>query len=167
MNCFAGMLVEASSVCRTHEWLGGVRAPPMSVEMHARLNLERLLRLHGNEVRAYTVPTVHILCGSFVHHLTGMSAQACSLCTNNYNVQNPPDVQHCGHAYHTACVFDWRKRSHGCPLCRREVTQALARRPIVLPAMHGVSTKVGMWRIDEEAAACSNEKWDSSKLKLR
>ncbi|XP_028119360.1 E3 ubiquitin-protein ligase RHF1A-like, partial [Camellia sinensis] len=42
---------------------------------------------------------------------------ACSICLEPFNSQDPPTVTNCRHEYHLQCILEWSQRSKECPIC--------------------------------------------------
>ncbi|KAG5554753.1 hypothetical protein RHGRI_012343 [Rhododendron griersonianum] len=42
---------------------------------------------------------------------------ACSICLEPYNSDDPPTVTNCKHEYHLQCILEWSQRSKECPIC--------------------------------------------------
>ncbi|KAI8561346.1 hypothetical protein RHMOL_Rhmol04G0331800 [Rhododendron molle] len=42
---------------------------------------------------------------------------ACSICLEPYNSDDPPSVTNCKHEYHLQCILEWSQRSKECPIC--------------------------------------------------
>lgn len=43
---------------------------------------------------------------------------SCSICLEDFETAAPALIMPCGHAFHEACLKEWLRRSHSCPLCR-------------------------------------------------
>ncbi|PHU30629.1 hypothetical protein BC332_02722 [Capsicum chinense] len=44
---------------------------------------------------------------------------ACSICLEPFNSDDPPAVTDCKHEYHLQCILEWSQRSKECPICWR------------------------------------------------
>ncbi|KAK4379876.1 hypothetical protein RND71_001738 [Anisodus tanguticus] len=44
---------------------------------------------------------------------------ACSICLEPFNFDDPPAVTDCKHEYHLQCILEWSQRSKECPICWR------------------------------------------------
>ncbi|KAK9287665.1 hypothetical protein L1049_016102 [Liquidambar formosana] len=42
---------------------------------------------------------------------------ACSICLEPFNTQDPATVTNCKHEYHLQCILEWSQRSKECPIC--------------------------------------------------
>ncbi|XAR57228.1 hypothetical protein NMG60_11025289 [Bertholletia excelsa] len=42
---------------------------------------------------------------------------ACSICLEPFNTEDPPTVTNCKHEYHLQCILEWSQRSKECPIC--------------------------------------------------
>jgi len=42
---------------------------------------------------------------------------ACSICLEPFNSDDPPAVTYCKHEYHLQCILEWSQRSKECPIC--------------------------------------------------
>lgn len=45
------------------------------------------------------------------------SEDACSICLEPFNVQDPATLTSCKHEYHLQCILEWSQRSKECPIC--------------------------------------------------
>lgn len=53
-----------------------------------------------------------------------MTKESCSICLDDYVMEDKITVLPCGHKYHYNCISNWLKRNAVCPLCKREITEA-------------------------------------------
>ncbi|KAA8527565.1 hypothetical protein F0562_034720 [Nyssa sinensis] len=42
---------------------------------------------------------------------------ACSICLEPFNIDDPATVTNCKHEYHLQCIVEWSQRSKECPIC--------------------------------------------------
>ena len=54
------------------------------------------------------------------------STQVCAICFEDFHADEDIKLLPCMHSYHGACIDAWLNRSHTCPMCNRDVTQAAA-----------------------------------------
>lgn len=45
----------------------------------------------------------------------------CSICLEEYKLEEAARVIQCGHMYHETCIFTWLESNRTCPFCRFEV----------------------------------------------
>uniref|UniRef100_A0A5B7A4M0 RING-type E3 ubiquitin transferase n=1 Tax=Davidia involucrata TaxID=16924 RepID=A0A5B7A4M0_DAVIN len=43
--------------------------------------------------------------------------EACSICLEPFNTDDPSTVTNCKHEYHLQCILEWSQRSKECPIC--------------------------------------------------
>ncbi|KAK8630964.1 hypothetical protein V6N13_079732 [Hibiscus sabdariffa] len=46
---------------------------------------------------------------------------ACPICLEEYDTQNPKLITKCEHHYHLSCILEWMERSDTCPMCDQEM----------------------------------------------
>ncbi|KAE8660478.1 Detected protein of confused Function [Hibiscus syriacus] len=46
---------------------------------------------------------------------------ACPICLEEYDTENPKLITKCEHHYHLSCVLEWMERSDTCPMCDQEM----------------------------------------------
>ncbi|KAF5730647.1 E3 ubiquitin-protein ligase [Tripterygium wilfordii] len=46
---------------------------------------------------------------------------ACPICLDDYDVENPKLTTTCEHHFHLACILEWMERSDSCPVCDKEL----------------------------------------------
>jgi hypothetical protein len=63
-------------------------------------------------------------CKSHYHHsvLTVEEEDACPICLEEYDPENPKLLTECEHHFHLSCILEWMERSYTCPICDKEVT---------------------------------------------
>ncbi|XP_059654517.1 E3 ubiquitin-protein ligase RHF1A-like [Cornus florida] len=42
---------------------------------------------------------------------------ACSMCLEPFNTDDPASITNCKHEYHLQCILEWSQRSKECPIC--------------------------------------------------
>jgi len=52
------------------------------------------------------------------------AAPSCSICMEDYEVEDEIRKLGCGHFFHCACIDEWLKVSRICPYCRQEIADA-------------------------------------------
>ncbi|KAJ8900637.1 hypothetical protein K2173_025414 [Erythroxylum novogranatense] len=45
---------------------------------------------------------------------------ACPICLEEYDTENPKLVTKCDHHFHLSCLLEWMERSETCPICDQE-----------------------------------------------
>lgn len=59
------------------------------------------------------------------------SSDVCVICCGDLNDngrkgqvtgENTLKLQHCGHSYHSSCIFRWQQENNSCPLCRTSLS---------------------------------------------
>ncbi|KDP28603.1 hypothetical protein JCGZ_14374 [Jatropha curcas] len=53
--------------------------------------------------------------------LTTEEEDACPICLEEYDTQNPKFVTKCEHHFHLSCILEWMERSDTCPICDQEM----------------------------------------------
>ncbi|XP_030489968.1 probable E3 ubiquitin-protein ligase RHB1A isoform X2 [Cannabis sativa] len=46
---------------------------------------------------------------------------ACPICLEEYDSENPKFVMKCEHYFHLSCILEWMERSDACPICDQEM----------------------------------------------
>ncbi|XP_055962228.1 probable E3 ubiquitin-protein ligase RHB1A isoform X2 [Mercurialis annua] len=46
---------------------------------------------------------------------------ACPICLEEYDSQNPRFLTKCEHHFHLSCILEWMERSDTCPICDQEM----------------------------------------------
>ncbi|XP_056693581.1 probable E3 ubiquitin-protein ligase RHB1A isoform X2 [Spinacia oleracea] len=46
---------------------------------------------------------------------------ACPICLEEYDTDNPKMVTNCEHDFHLSCLLEWMERSDSCPVCDKEM----------------------------------------------
>ncbi|KAJ9171406.1 hypothetical protein P3X46_014781 [Hevea brasiliensis] len=46
---------------------------------------------------------------------------ACPICLEEYDTQNPKFFTKCEHHFHLSCILEWMERSETCPICDQEM----------------------------------------------
>ncbi|KAK9743030.1 hypothetical protein RND81_03G212300 [Saponaria officinalis] len=55
------------------------------------------------------------------HHLPPEEEDACPICLEEYDKENPKMVTTCEHDFHLSCLLEWMERSDSCPVCDKEM----------------------------------------------
>jgi hypothetical protein len=56
-----------------------------------------------------------------IHAIASHCDQICSICTDEFVVNDMLAVLQCGHSYHQTCIKGWLPIKASCPFCRAEV----------------------------------------------
>lgn len=56
------------------------------------------------------------------HNLETFKEQECSVCKENYKLNDNLTVMPCNHNFHEECLVNWLKLHNSCPICRMELT---------------------------------------------
>ncbi|GLT79692.1 hypothetical protein SLA2020_511720 [Shorea laevis] len=46
---------------------------------------------------------------------------ACPICLEEYDAENPKLITKCEHHFHLSCILEWMERSDTCPICDQEM----------------------------------------------
>ncbi|RVX09957.1 probable E3 ubiquitin-protein ligase RHB1A isoform X5 [Vitis vinifera] len=46
---------------------------------------------------------------------------ACPICLEEYDLENPKTITKCNHHFHLSCILEWMERSETCPVCDQEM----------------------------------------------
>ncbi|XP_006580566.1 probable E3 ubiquitin-protein ligase RHB1A isoform X3 [Glycine soja] len=46
---------------------------------------------------------------------------ACPICLEEYDAENPKLATNCDHHFHLACILEWMERSETCPVCDQDL----------------------------------------------
>ncbi|KAK4268815.1 hypothetical protein QN277_022051 [Acacia crassicarpa] len=55
------------------------------------------------------------------HLLMTEEEEACPICLEEYEVENPKTLTKCEHHFHLSCILEWMERSDTCPICDQEM----------------------------------------------
>lgn len=55
------------------------------------------------------------------HQLVTEEEDACPICLEEYDTENPKMVTNCEHDFHLSCLLEWMERSDLCPVCDKEM----------------------------------------------
>ncbi|XVE73835.1 hypothetical protein DITRI_Ditri11bG0150600 [Diplodiscus trichospermus] len=47
--------------------------------------------------------------------------EACPICLEEYDTENPKLITKCEHHFHLSCILEWMERSDTCPICDQEM----------------------------------------------
>ncbi|KAF5744383.1 RING-H2 finger B1A [Tripterygium wilfordii] len=53
--------------------------------------------------------------------LTVEEEDACPICLEEYDEENPKLMTKCEHHFHLSCILEWMERSDSCPICDQEM----------------------------------------------
>ncbi|KAK4782101.1 hypothetical protein SAY86_016203 [Trapa natans] len=55
-----------------------------------------------------------------IYHFPAKTDWKCSICQEEYEVENELGMLECGHGYHFGCVEKWLLQKNVCPICKSE-----------------------------------------------
>uniref|UniRef100_A0A7C9EJ80 RING-type E3 ubiquitin transferase n=1 Tax=Opuntia streptacantha TaxID=393608 RepID=A0A7C9EJ80_OPUST len=58
---------------------------------------------------------------TFESQQLAIEEDACPICLEEYDTENPKMVTNCEHDFHLSCLLEWMERSESCPVCDKEV----------------------------------------------
>ncbi|KAK6913896.1 Zinc finger, RING-type [Dillenia turbinata] len=62
-------------------------------------------------------PPIVLASSSFSGAVDDNYEDACSICLEPFDTQEPPTITICRHEYHLQCILEWSQRSKECPIC--------------------------------------------------
>ncbi|XP_010670083.2 probable E3 ubiquitin-protein ligase RHB1A [Beta vulgaris subsp. vulgaris] len=68
-----------------------------------------------------TKSDVEITKSSETYGLVADEEDACPICLEEYDADNPKMVTSCEHDFHLSCLLEWMERSDACPVCDKEM----------------------------------------------
>ncbi|XP_021767112.1 probable E3 ubiquitin-protein ligase RHB1A [Chenopodium quinoa] len=68
-----------------------------------------------------TKSDVEITKSSEAYELATEEEDACPICLEEYDTDNPKLVTNCEHDFHLSCLLEWMERSDSCPVCDKEM----------------------------------------------
>uniref|UniRef100_A0A803KZC6 RING-type E3 ubiquitin transferase n=1 Tax=Chenopodium quinoa TaxID=63459 RepID=A0A803KZC6_CHEQI len=68
-----------------------------------------------------TKSDVEITKSSEAYELAIEEEDACPICLEEYDTDNPKMVTNCEHDFHLSCLLEWMERSDSCPVCDKEM----------------------------------------------
>lgn len=60
---------------------------------------------------------------------------ACPICLEEYDTENPKLITKCEHHFHLSCILEWMERSDTCPMCDQEVMFDHALQSVAIDAL--------------------------------
>eukprot|EP00276_Gloeochaete_wittrockiana_P000603 CAMPEP_0184670594 /NCGR_PEP_ID=MMETSP0308-20130426/82849_1 /TAXON_ID=38269 /ORGANISM="Gloeochaete witrockiana, Strain SAG 46.84" /LENGTH=158 /DNA_ID=CAMNT_0027117389 /DNA_START=295 /DNA_END=771 /DNA_ORIENTATION=- len=108
----------------------------------------RVLSMESQAAQSPPQPLVFVSIPAFHYQKTsdGCDDNTCSICINEYQVDEELRALPCAHRFHRNCIDPWLKGKHTCPLCKLDVSeQATSPPPDVEMPTEPSSIPEGIW----------------------